>query len=197
VRLILAAVLLFGGYGTAQPDSSSPTHLATGISLQFVQPNIQPDYNKQVLLPLKTAQASETASCEAAGGTLNGVTCVMPSLPPPVTNSPESPQTQGVTGGDYLGTDEPQEVGLIGHIGYSDPYGNCVDEPGVNNPGWGNPIDWPITTTTASIGASALFYFNHVAVVVGIWPNGDIEVDQENSPGAPHTYPPWMVRGYR
>ena len=95
-----------------------------------------------------------------------------------------------------LYSSEPEGV-LVGQLGWSTPWGNCVDEPGVNNPGWGNPIDWPVLTTTPVIGESALFYFNHVAVVVGVWSNGDIEVGQENSPGAPHTYPPSMIRGYR
>jgi hypothetical protein len=74
---------------------------------------------------------------------------------------------------------------FTGSVGYSLAGGNCVDEPGVNNPGWGNPIDWPITSHLPWLGASALFYFNHVAVVTGIYPDGSIEVRQQNSPGAP------------
>lgn len=86
---------------------------------------------------------------------------------------------------------------LVGSLGYSLPYGNCVNESGVNNPGWGNPISWPVLTQVPTIGASALFYFNHVAVVTGTWSNGDIEVRQQNSPGAPHRYPRSEFRGFR
>jgi hypothetical protein len=86
---------------------------------------------------------------------------------------------------------------VAGSYGYALAYGNCVNEPGVNNPGWGNPINWPITSTTPWIGASALFYYNHVAVVTGFWSNGDVEVREQNAPGAPHRYPRSMLRGYR
>lgn len=88
--------------------------------------------------------------------------------------------------------------GLVGSYGYALPYGNCVNEPGVNNPRDGtNPISWAVTSYQPWIGASALFYFNHVAVVSGLWPDGSIEVRHQNCPGCPTRYPASMIRGYR
>lgn len=87
---------------------------------------------------------------------------------------------------------------LNGTLGYSLPYGNCVDEPGVNDPYDGtNPISWAITSNLPWIGASALFRFNHVAVVTGIWSNGDIEVRQRNCPNCATRFPLGDFRGFR
>lgn len=87
--------------------------------------------------------------------------------------------------------------GLTGSIGYSLPWGNCVAEPGVNNPGWGNPIVWPVLYYQPHIGATVLFTWNHTAVVSGIWSNGDIEVRQQNTPGMTHRIPTSWIRGFR
>jgi hypothetical protein len=84
---------------------------------------------------------------------------------------------------------------LAGSLGYSLPYGNCVNE--IANRPSGNPITWTVTTQTPYIGAAALFYYNHVARVTGIWSNGDLEVAQQNSPGAPHRIPIALIRGFR
>jgi hypothetical protein len=86
---------------------------------------------------------------------------------------------------------------LSGSYGYALASGNCVVEPGVNNPGFGNPISWPTTSAEPWIGASALFWYNHVAVVTGLWGNGDIEVRHQNCPGCPSRYARSMVRGFR
>jgi LysM repeat protein len=92
----------------------------------------------------------------------------------------------------------PQATGdLTGSYGYALPYGNCVNEPGVNNPGYGNPISWPITSTNPWIGATFLFYSNHTGVVTGIWSNGDIEVRHQNYYGGTHRFPRSMFRGFR
>lgn len=133
-----------------------------------------PDYsaNYQNYVTAQTA-------CEAKGGTFSISGCDMPAPDPgPVYEAPVS-------------------SGLIGQIGYSLAGGNCVDMAiayGKDQPG--NPISWYATTGRPFIGAAALFYFNHVAIVVGIWGNGDIEVAQENSPGAPHRYSQSEIRGY-
>lgn len=86
---------------------------------------------------------------------------------------------------------------LTGTLGYAKPGGNCVMEPGVHNPGFGNPISWPVTATTPSLGATALFTFNHTGVVVGIWSNGDIEVRHQNYSGGQHRFPRSFFRGFR
>lgn len=87
--------------------------------------------------------------------------------------------------------------GLAGSIGYASAFGNCVDEPGVKNPGFGNPINWPIGTEAPYIGATALFDFNHVGVVTGIWSNGDLEIRHRNWHGGnQHRFPRSMFRGF-
>jgi hypothetical protein len=121
--------------------------------------------------------------------------CITPPLPPPP--EPEPTYSSNVSTTVTVNSFSSGSGDLAGSAGYSSPWGNCVNEPGVNNPGWGNPIDWPTSSGTPWVGASALFYFNHVAVVTGIWSNGDIEVRQQNSPGMPHRIPRGMIRGYR
>lgn len=86
---------------------------------------------------------------------------------------------------------------LIGSIGYARAGGNCVNEPGINNPRNGNPSSWPVTSRTPWIGATAVFTWNHAGVVTGIWSNGDIEVRHQNYWGGQHRFPQSMIRGYR
>jgi LysM repeat protein len=89
-------------------------------------------------------------------------------------------------------------AGLLGSIGYARWGGNCVNEPGVNNPHDGtNPISWPATSGTPWIGATVLFYYNHTGVVTGIWPNGDIEIRHQNFQGDQHRFPRSAFRGFR
>lgn len=86
---------------------------------------------------------------------------------------------------------------LTGSVGYAIAYGNCVNEPGVNNPGWGNPIDWPVLSSEPTIGATALWNYNHTGVVTGIWSNGDIEVRHQNFPGGQTRFSRSEFRGFR
>lgn len=87
---------------------------------------------------------------------------------------------------------------LIGSIGYARAGGNCVNEPGVNSPHNGtNPISWAVLSRTPTIGATALFRFNHTGVVVGIWSNGDLEIRHQNYSGGQHRFPASAFRGYR
>lgn len=104
---------------------------------------------------------------------------------------------KSVTGDNQVVSSAPAPNLVAGVLGYSLPYGNCVDEPGVNNPGWGNPIQWTILSYDPWPGASALFYYNHVAIVSGIYSDGSLEVRQQNSPGAPHHVPRSQIRGFR
>lgn len=159
-------------------------------------PSIQkPDYDKEVLTPLRAAQALEKiqADKQAALDAEAARQALEASQQAAIVEQsgaiPTTPPTMAV--GVYSLGD------LIGSVGYSLPYGNCVLEPGVNNPGWGNPIDWPATSYAPWVGASALFYTNHVAVVSGLYGNGDLEVRQQNSPGMPHRVPMGMIRGFR
>lgn len=168
--------------------------IASKINIQALVKTIPPppDYDTAVLEPLEAdqkqeaivvakqqAQAREQALIASEDAKLSAVD---------VKLSTPTPSYASSYGG--LGV-------LTGSIGYSDPDGNCVDEPGVNNPGYGNPINWPVLYSTPHIGSTVLFTFNHTAVVVGIWSSGYIEVDQENAPGMTHTIPPSIIRGYR
>ncbi len=87
--------------------------------------------------------------------------------------------------------------GLNGSYGYARWGGNCVNEPGVNNPGWGNPINWPATSQNPWIGATVLFGYNHTGVVTGIWDNGDIEIRHQNFKGNTTRFPRSSFRGFR
>lgn len=178
----------------AQPNSDKT---ATLVPLLIEAP-VQPDYDRDVLEPLHKAQAEKAAAekarldklqsdCEATGGSLEGETCILPPPPPPAPVA--APVVFRAPANSY--------TGLMGTYGYASPYGNCVNEPGVNNPGWGNPIDWPITSTTPWIGATFLFWTNHTGVVTGIWDNGDIEVRHQNFQGGQTRFPASMFRGYR
>jgi hypothetical protein len=99
--------------------------------------------------------------------------------------------------GAYVASNNNGNASLMGSYGYARAGGNCVNEPGVNNPGYGNPIDWPATSSNPWIGATFLFYSNHTGVVTGIWSNGDIEVRHQNFSGGQHRFPASYFRGYR
>lgn len=87
---------------------------------------------------------------------------------------------------------------LTGSIGYATPGGNCVLEVPPLERLMGNPITWPVLTQTPYIGAIALFPYNHVAVVTGLWSNGDVEVRQQNWGGVPQTrFSRGELRGFR
>lgn len=159
-------------------------------------PSIQkPDYDKEVLAPLRAAQAvvkaqaDKQAALDADAARQALEASQQAAIVEQSGAIPTTPPTMAV--GVYS-----SEL-IAGSIGYSLPYGNCILEPGVNNPGWGNPIDWPATSYTPWIGATALFTFNHTAVVTGVYSNGDLEVRQQNSPGMPHRIPMSMIRGFR
>jgi hypothetical protein len=91
------------------------------------------------------------------------------------------------------------EPELVGAEGYAVAGGNCVNEPGINNPRDGtNPSGWPITSEMPWVGATAVFTWNHVGVVTGKWKNGDIEVRHQNYWGGNvHRFPPSAFRGFR
>jgi hypothetical protein len=197
----LTALLVAPTPFSATTDKSAPPIVPSAIfsgTPQFVPPLHHSDFDQDVLVPLKEAQREkyekDKTSCEAAEGHMEAGECILPPPPPPVAPvvvpAPVATNTT-ITINNYSSGE------LNGSVGYSSAWGNCVNEPGVNNPGWGNPINWPTTSGSPWIGASALFYTNHVAVVTGLWSNGDIEVRQQNSPGMPHRLPRAMIRGYR
>lgn len=87
-------MLLFAGSSTAQPDAPRPLRLANGVSLVFVPLPVQPNYDS-VLIPLHAAQGALEASCSIAGGTIDGVTCV---ISPPVVQGAYRAPTPVVSG---------------------------------------------------------------------------------------------------
>ena len=112
-----------------------------------------------------------------------------PTPTPAATPAPATPEAAPAA--------PPAVPELVGSIGYSRPGGNCVNEPGVNNPGYGNPIGWPVLSSEPTVGATALFTWNHTGVVTGIWANGDVEVRHQNYWGGQHRFPRSMFRGFR
>lgn len=111
-----------------------------------------------------------------------------------------STPTYGGYSGGAVGGGGPD--GLEGSIGYARAGGNCVNEPGVNNPRNGNPINWPVTSSTPWVGATALWTFNHTGVVTGIWRSGGqivaVEVRHQNWYGGnQHKFSIGAFRGFR
>lgn len=86
--------------------------------------------------------------------------------------------------------------GLVGSLGYAQSFGNCVNQAGVNRAS-GNPISWPVLSSVPRVGGTALFTYNHVGYISGIWDNGDLEIQHQNYAGRQHRFPPSAFRGYR
>lgn len=136
--------------------------------------------------PLKKVEIAQLTRVKEASPNISTIEPLPEPIEPiytaPIPNTPR----QAVNGSG----------GLVGSIGYARPSGNCVREPGVKNPGWGNPIDWPVATREPYIGATALWTYNHTGVVVGIWSNGDIEVRHQNYSGGQTRFKRSDFRGF-
>lgn len=206
-KLLLAVILIFppplsatSSRPVEHPVVALPALFPSAQSPQFVSHDKQ-DYDAEVLAPLHEAQREkrekDRVACESKNGHMENGTCVVPPPPPPPVVEPPVPAYAPITYSKTITINNTESGTLMGSLGYSLFGGNCVNEPGINNPGFGNPIDWPITSRTPWIGATVLFYFNHTAKVSGVWSNGDIEVRHQNAGGAPHRYPASMIRGYR
>lgn len=144
----------------------------------------KPDWEKEVLVPLKTKQAEEEAAAQAAeAARIAAEEATRLAQQVRVYTAPVRAYTAS------YGT-------LTGSLGYARAGGNCVNEPGVNR-SVGNPISWPVLSGNPWIGATALFTYNHVGVVVGIWSNGDLEIRHQNFTGGLHRFPRWQFRGFR
>lgn len=118
-----------------------------------------------------------------------------------IPQADEKLKKRGLSSPDSKTAEKPLKTshdGLLGSIGYAKCGGNCVKEPGVNSPHNGtNPTSWPVLSTTPTIGATALWTYNHTGVVTGIWSNGDIEVRHQNYCGKQHRFPLSAFRGFR
>lgn len=171
-----------------QKPPSVPNTISESLQTKKV---VRPDWEKEVLVPLKTKQAEEEAARVAEEARIAAEQAAKAAAE--AERLAQRPVVYTAPVPSYTASNGV----LTGSLGYANPYGNCVLEPGVNNPGWGNPINWPVLSSTPHIGSTALFYFNHVAVVTGIWSNGDLEVRQQNTTGGQHRYPRSMFRGFR
>lgn len=105
------------------------------------------------------------------------------------TPTPTPPTTAKTPQMDSVG-------GLVGSVGYAQSFGNCVNQAGVNRAS-GNPSSWPVLSSVPRVGGTALFNYNHVGYISGIWSNGDLEIQHQNYSGSQHRFPPSSFRGYR
>lgn len=170
---IAAATVFVAGFAGAYVGSA-PTSAQGGTTLAQAQDLLE------FFEPL-----AQTKVAQATPAPVTTITPVpTPSSAPPPPPPPPPPSTL------------PAAQGLIGSIGYANPTGNCVNEPGINRQS-GNPITWTVTSQTPWIGATALWTYNHAGVVVGIWSNGDVEVRHQNYKGGQHRFPRSVFRGFR
>jgi hypothetical protein len=177
-------------WGTLARAESNDKALLNIEKIVKPSPKEAPDFDKEVLLPLRAKQAEEAEQARLAeeARVAEEARQVAQAAQQATVSEPSQP---------VVPAREVQQGELAGLLGYAIPYGNCVNEPGVNNPGWGNPINWPASSYSPWIGASALFGYNHVAVVTGIWSNGDIEVRHQNFRGNQTRFPRSAFRGFR
>lgn len=154
----------------------------------FEQRNPKPDFDKEILVPLRAKQAEEQKEADRKEAERVAAQVVIQAAPVVI---PPQPIYKPVQATPVVSS------GLIGSMGYARAGGNCVNEPGVNNPGYGNPVNWSATSFTPWIGATALFNYNHVGVVTGIWSNGDVEIRHQNYTGNQTRFSPGQLRGFR
>lgn len=145
---------------------------------------------------IAAAQAQEQAKAALAQQTLNDERLYQEVKKQQAAQTVTAAVTPRNTGSGFS-SGGGSAAGLTGSIGYARPGGNCVNEPGINNPRNGNPINWPVTSSTPRIGATALWTYNHTGVVTGIWSNGDVEVRHQNYTGSQTRFPRGAFRGFR
>lgn len=185
----MAILLLFPPASLAQPQPSTPSTLALDIQ-ELVKPSQKPNEDVEVLQPLHAAQKS-LADKQAADALEAARQALEASQEAAIVERARDNTPQGAD------TNTPASDLVAGVVGYSLSGGNCVDLAkayGKNQPG--NPDTWVPTTQTPAIGEAALFYYQHVGIIVGYWDNGDLEIAQSNSPGMPHRLPRSTFRGF-
>lgn len=190
ISIVLTVAMMWPGPIRAQALTPIPPNVDAVLSIINPPPRPKPDFDKDVLEPLRKAQAEKRAAelkadCDVRRGVISGDECIVPQPPTPVYYAPQ------------IASPAPSWGGLVGRIGWAKPYGNCVNTVkafGKNQPG--NPSSWYTTTRTPFIGAAAVFYYNHAGIVVGIWGNGDVEIAHENYRGGQTRFSPGQIRGY-
>lgn len=152
-------------------------------------------FGSQAYPPPQHAQATSTPENDQqfmrTTSKMLGIKYIEPVKPaPPAPPAPPRPAPPAPAQPVYVN-------GLLGAIGYANPYGNCVLEVPAGRRPIGNPITWAVTTQQPYIGAIALFSYNHVGIVTGIWANGDLEIRHQNYRGGQHRFPRGAFRGFR
>jgi hypothetical protein len=156
----------------------------------------QPDFDSEVLAPLRVAQK---AAQEAEAARLEQVKRDEEAAAAAQKAAEEAAAVTVVTYVKPVYAAPPQAVSgdLTGSIGFAIPGGNCVLQIPVGLRPFGDPITWVVTTQTPYIGAVALFNYNHTGMVVGIWSNGDLEIAHQNFTGGLHRFSRSEFRGFR
>lgn len=164
MRKFLATILLLGAShiptGTAAPllPDSRLTLNAGGV---FVEETKPPDFEAEVLTPLRTAQDKVKTDCEATGGSLDGLKCIPAPIIQPESSVGYNPSPQGYGGGVMWGNNCVQCVyQMTGRM----QYGNAGQwQPSHSDPRVGDiMIFWPGEQGASSLG--------HVGVVA--WTDG-------------------------
>ena len=160
----------------AQAEVNQEALLARSLK-PVVQAQVDsPDFNTDYVIPIKNRQPEIEAMLRAKEEARKKAACE-------------------ADGGTYNGTCVYPP--LRGSYGYAKAFGNCVDLAkayGKNQPG--NPIGWYATTRQPFIGAAALFYYNHVGIVRGIYSDGSVEIAHANYSGTQTRFYPSEIRGY-
>lgn len=174
LRLIISLPLLFGTYFSAQPNIVKPIHLATGISLQFVQPLPTPDlaqqYNNQVLIPLHAAQAAQTAQEAATALAAQQVANTPVYTPAPVTTPVVASYGNNYDYGECTywvasKVSVPQSMGDATNWSY-----------GLLDAGWNQGV-----ARAGAIGVSHLGIAGHVVYVESVNADGSVNISEMNA----------------
>lgn len=160
------------------------------IQIEELQPKEikRPDFDIEVLTPLRAAQAAKQAELDKLAAE-EQERLRQAEVARQTVYTPQ--QSTWVTPSVYTGDL------IAGRAGFIAPGNNCVDwVKQFRSVPMGNPIGWQPTTMKPFIGAIAVFYFNHTARVEGIYSDGSVAVSHANAPGAPVRYTMRQIRGF-
>lgn len=192
-RLLIVLVLLLPAPSLATRSKVSHTPSAHIDVAHLVPQPVKPDFDKEVLAPLRQAQAIEAARVAEVARVAAVAEAARLEAVQAASNRAASAYIRYAPSVVQTGAGT-----LQGAIGYVIAGGNCVNQISPSVRPNGNPETWAATTMTPYIGAAALFPYNHVGRVVGIWSNGDVELANENWNGVAVTrFPQSELRGYR
>jgi hypothetical protein len=151
--------------------------------LPEVKINQVPDFDKEILEPLKAEQVRKAEEARLAEEKILAdiEAARVAAIPKPVAPVYFTPVSSGE---------------LVGSRGFAIG-GNCVNQIPFGLRAPGNPISWP-STSGPYIGGAALWHSNHVGQITGFWSNGDIEIAHQGWYGPPQTrFPRSTFRGFR